>query len=250
VSFFFSKCTDCCKVCCCKDVPGSEFPQIVFGRSRRQCENEGGVVVPCPPYNPCDCDCDYENSVNWDGESATDWLADAPAVGSVLGCVPDNGFTFIPITQPMPGFQDVGPYHYVYVARTIEYFCGSGGTVAGTISGEIVIPAGRGFIASVSIWPTYIQDATTLDCAGGYFKSWLYLFPSLSVDDGMCPLPNAEPIELSEIITPPNPSPFGGICPTVTPETVQDLFDIDVTPYVTPPTITLECTLQPYQCEQ
>jgi hypothetical protein len=245
----FGLCSDCCKVCCCKDEPGSEFPAIVYGRSRRQCEEEGGTVVPCPPYDPCDCDCDYENAVNWNGEPATDWFGGPVPFASAYGSVPDNGFTFIPITQPMPGFPAVGPYQYVYVARTIEYFCGYGGTLTGTIAGEVAIPVGRGFIASVSIWPTYIQDATSNDCAGGYFKSWLYLFPSRPVEDGLCPLPTAEPIEFSEIITPPNPPPFGGICPSITPATVLELFGVDVTPYVTPPTISLDCELAPYECE-
>jgi hypothetical protein len=148
----------------------------------------------------------------------------------------------------MPGFPAVGPYHFVYVARTVEYFCGYGGFLTGTISGEVVIPAGRCFIASVAIWPTFTQDATTQDCAGGYFKSWLYLFPSRPVENGLCPLSVADPIEFSEIITPPNPSPFGGVCPTITPESVLQLFGVDVTPYVTPPGITLGCQLDPYEC--
>lgn len=243
----FGTCSECCKVCCCKEEPGSAFPYIFFGRSRVQCEQEGGTPFQCPQFGPCDCECDYQNAFEWNGEPATDWFGGPFGLSSVYGSVPDNSFTFLPITQPLPGLTEVGPYNFIYVARVIEYFCNYGGTFA-TLSGEVSLPPGPAVIASVSIWPTYTQNAGSIDCAGGYFKSWIYSFPARPVEDGLCPLPTAEPIEYAEVFTPPNPPPFGGICPAISPASVLELFGVDVTPYVTPPTISLDCELI-YECE-
>lgn len=55
MSFFFSRCTDCCKVCCCEDGGESGY-RIATNKSKRQCEEAGGIVIPCPGFDcPCEC---------------------------------------------------------------------------------------------------------------------------------------------------------------------------------------------------